>query len=122
MMLSSISTEAGGVLRMHTYDGQTAAAEAQTTANEDPIEMQVEDDDVEDDMFQEKWNMEDEKVLSEQNRGNKRKHHDEQCPKEKILSEQNRERKQRRKEEEDVIDRPTEAKDRSIDRSVFVIE
>jgi hypothetical protein len=43
---------------MLTYDRQTAAAEAQTTANEDPIEMQVEDDDVEDDMFQEKWNME----------------------------------------------------------------
>jgi hypothetical protein len=61
------------MLRMLTYDGQTTAAEAQTTANEDPIKMQVEDDDVEDDMFQEKRNMEDEKVLSEQNSGNKRK-------------------------------------------------
>jgi hypothetical protein len=77
------------MLRMLTYDGQTTAAEAQTTANEDPIEMQVEDDDVEDDMFQEKRNMEDEKVLSEQNSGNKRKYHGERCPKEKILSEQN---------------------------------
>jgi hypothetical protein len=49
-------------------------------------------------MFQEKRNMEDEKVLSEQNNGNKRKYHGEQCLKEKILSEQNRERKAKKKE------------------------
>jgi hypothetical protein len=102
---------------MLTYDGQTTAAEAQTTANEDPIEMQVEDDDVEDDMFQEKWNMEDEKVLSEQNSGNKRKYHGEQCPKEKILSEQNRERKAKKKGRR-RCDRSISGSKRSIDRSI----
>ena len=108
---------------MLTYDGQTTdgrqtSDEGLTASNEDPIEIQREEDDVDLDLFQEKQNKEDEKVLSEQNRGNKRKHHGEQSPEEKILSEQNRERereKQRRRRW-----------DRSIcerkDRSDFVIE
>jgi hypothetical protein len=79
--------------------------------------MQVEDDDVEDDMFQEKWNMEDEKVLSEQNNGNKRKYHGKQCPKEKILSEQNRERKAKKKGRR-RWDRLISGSRRSIDRSI----
>jgi hypothetical protein len=112
-----IGADSPPLLRMLTYDRQTAAAEVQTTANEDPIEMQVEDDDVEDDMFQEKWNMEDEKVLSEQNNGNKRKHHDEQCPKEKILSEQNRERKAKKKGRR-RCDRSISGSKGSIDRSI----
>jgi hypothetical protein len=82
---------------MLTYDGQTTTVEAHTTANEDPIEMQVEDADVDVDLFQEKWNKEDEKVLSEQNTRNKRKHHGEQRPKEKILLEQNREREAKKR-------------------------
>jgi hypothetical protein len=74
--------------RMLTYDGQTAD-EVQTASNEDLIQMQVEDADVDVDLFQEKRNKEDGKVLSEQNTGNKRKHHGEHSSKEKILSGQN---------------------------------
>jgi hypothetical protein len=76
------------MLRMLTYDKQTMD-EVQTASNEDPIEIQTKDDDVDLDVFQEKSNKEDEKVLSEQNSRNKRKHHGEQSPKEKILLEQN---------------------------------
>jgi hypothetical protein len=95
----SITTEAGGVLRMLTYDGQTMD-EVQTASNEDPIDIQTkEDDDVDLDVFQEKRNKEDEKVLSKQNSENKRKPHGEQSSKEKILLEQNqeKERKKRRR-------------------------
>jgi hypothetical protein len=115
MMPSSISTEAGGVLRMLTYDGQTTTAEVQTTANEDPIKMQVKDADVNVDLFQEKWNREDEKVLSEQNTENKRKHHGELRPKEKILSEQNQEREAKKRGRRRCDRSIGGSKDRSID-------
>jgi hypothetical protein len=49
--------------RMLTYDGQTTG-EVQTASNEDPMEMHVEDADVDVDLFQEKWKKEDGKVLS----------------------------------------------------------
>jgi hypothetical protein len=101
---------------MLTYDGQTTD-EVQTASNEDPIEIQAEDADVDLDLFQEKRNKEDEKVLSEQNSGNKRKHHSEQSSKEKILSEQNREKerkKRRRRWDRSIVERK--------DRSGFVIE
>jgi hypothetical protein len=62
---------------MLRYDGQMTDI-VQTASNEDLIEIQVEDDDVDINLFQEKRNKEDEKVLSEQNSGNKRKHHGEQ--------------------------------------------
>jgi hypothetical protein len=48
---------------MLTYDGQTTG-EVQTASNEDPMEMHVEDADVDVDLFQEKWKKEDGKVLS----------------------------------------------------------
>jgi hypothetical protein len=105
------------MLRMLTYDGQTTAVEVQTTANEDPIEMQVEDADFDVDPFQEKWNREDEKVLSEQNTGNTRKHHGEQRPKEKILSEQNREREAKKRGRR-RYDRSISGSKRSIDQSI----
>jgi hypothetical protein len=63
MRSSPITTEAGGVLRMLMYDGLTMD-EVQTASNEDPIEMQVEDADVDVDLFQEKRNKKDGKVLS----------------------------------------------------------
>jgi hypothetical protein len=87
---------------MLTYDGQTTderqtSDEGLTASNEDPIEIQVEDDDVDLVLFQEKQNKEDEKVPSEQNNGDRRKYHGEQSPEEKILSEQNRERERKKR-------------------------
>jgi hypothetical protein len=107
---------------MLTYDGQTTTDEVQTASNKDPIDIQVEDDDVDLDMFQEKRNKEDGKVLSEQNTGNKRKHHGEQCSEEKILSEQNQEKEVKKRGRRRCDRSISGSKDRSIDRSVFVIE
>jgi hypothetical protein len=107
--------------RMLTYDRQTMD-EVQTASNEDPIEMQVEDADVDVDLFHEKWNKEDGKVLSDQNTGNKRKDHSEQGSKEKILSEQNQEKEAKKRGRRRWDQSIGGSKDRSIDQSVFVIE
>jgi hypothetical protein len=81
------------MLRMLTYDGQTAGrrtmVEGQTASNEDRINMHMEDDDVDLKQFQEKRNKDNGKVPTEQNNGNKKRYHDDRTPEEKILPEQN---------------------------------
>jgi hypothetical protein len=54
--------------------GRQTTNKGQTASNEDPVDIQVEDDDVDLKEFQEKGNNEDEKVPTEQNKGNKRRH------------------------------------------------
>jgi hypothetical protein len=83
-----------------TGGGGQMTNKGQTASNEDPIDIQVEDDDVDLKEFQEKRNNEDEKVPTIQNKGNKRRHRGDRSLEEKILSEQNQERKKGRKSKE----------------------